>query len=602
MSLSKLTETAIRQHASAELFQRGRDYYQQGAVLSLVQRGTVLQAEVEGSAPLPYIVRCTFDANGILAATCTCPYDGGGWCKHIVATCLAIIHHPETIEQRPSLDTLLSGLDRTQFQTLVLKLAEREPSLIDLIEAQIALLSPLSPNPKPEPEPKVTPPVPPVVPVRVDPKAVRRQVRSIVRSLDRMSGSEAYGYLGAVINGVGEILDQAWTLIKADDGRNAITVLEAITEEYLAEWENFDDSDGEASDFFSTLGEAWTEALLSADMPDKERKSWAAKLDSWQQGLDDYGVDDVFAAAQAAATQGWDYPPLKRVLQGTITEKGAWAGEAPAYADELAVARLNVLERRGRWQEYLYLAEAESQTEAYVTMLVRLDRAQEAVDYGLAYLGATQEALALARALHDHGEREQSLQVAEHGLTLQGPKASLATWLRDAAAAMGETPRALAAAEVAYREELSLANYLRVAELAGEKWPERRAELLDYARQKKTYSPHGPVDIFLHEGLIDDAIAAVEPHATHTLVEQVVDAALESRPDWVIQACRRQAESIMDEGKAQYYSAAAKWLAKARTAYRAAGREAEWQTYLAELLTRHGRKYKLVPMLQALRR
>ncbi len=102
--------------------------------------------------------------------------------------------------------------------------------------------------------------------------------------------------------------------------------------------------------------------------------------------------------------------------------------------------------------------------------------------------------------------------------------------------------------------------------------------------------------------MIDDAIAAVEPGATHTLVEQVVDAALESRPDWVIQACRGQAESIMDEGKAQYYSAAAKWLAKARTAYRAAGREAEWQTYLAELLTRHGRKYKLVPMLQALRR
>jgi hypothetical protein len=98
---------------------------------------------------------------------------------------------------------------------------------------------------------------------------------------------------------VGEILDQAWTLLKADDGRNAITMLEAITEKYLAEWENFDDSDGEASDFFSTLGEAWTEALLSADMPDKERKSWAARLDSWQQGLDDYGVEDVFAAAQA---------------------------------------------------------------------------------------------------------------------------------------------------------------------------------------------------------------------------------------------------------------------------------------------------------------
>ena len=57
----------------------------------------------------------------------------------------------------------------------------------------------------------------------------------------------------------------------------------------------------------------------------------------------------------------------------------------------------------------------------------------------------------------------------------------------------------------------------------------------------------------------------------------------------------------MDEGKAQYYSAAAKWLARARTAYRNMGREEEWQTYLSELLARHRLKRKLVPMLEALR-
>jgi len=31
------------------------------------------------------------------------------------------------------------------------------------------------------------------------------------------------------------------------------------------------------------------------------------------------------------------------------------------------------------------------------------------------------------------------------------------------------------------------------------------------------------------------------------------------------------------------------------------GHEEEWQAYLSELLSRHGRKYKLVPMLKALR-
>ncbi len=108
--------------------------------------------------------------------------------------------------------------------------------------------------------------------------------------------------------------------------------------------------------------------------------------------------------------------------------------------------------------------------------------------------------------------------------------------------------------------------------------------------------------MFLHERLIDDAMAALDTYASHTLVEQVVDAALQSQSylEWVIQACRKQAEYIMDRGKADLYSSAANWLAKARKAYYMQGSESEWQAYLDELLSQHGRKYKLVPMLKAL--
>ncbi len=432
---------------------------------------------------------------------------------------------------------------------------------------------------------------------QVDAKAVRRQVRSILHSLDRMRSSEAYWQVGAVVNEVRQLLEQGWTLIQADDGRSALSLLEAITEAYVADWTNLDDSDGEASGFFQDLGPLWTEALLSVDLSSKEGKVWASKLEIWQREIDDYGVDEVFASAQEAALRGWDDPGLQQVLQGTDSENDSWDGEAP----EVTVARLHILERRERLQAYLHLARAEGQHEAYVAMLVRLGRTQEAAAYGRAHLETAQEALTLASALYDRGEREQGLQIAEEGLLLQGPKASLAKWLRDEAATMGERARALAAAEVAIRSELSLVNYLRVAEIAGEHWPERRADLLEYVRRTKSYIPQGQVDVFLHEGLIDDAIAAVEPKATHTLVERVVDAAMQSHPAWVIKVCQQQAEPFMDEGKAQYYSVAAKWLAKARTAYRHMGREQEWRTYLSELLDHHRLKRKLVPMLEALR-
>jgi uncharacterized Zn finger protein len=85
------------------------------------------------------------------------------------------------------------------------------------------------------------------------------------------------------------------------------------------------------------------------------------------------------------------------------------------------------------------------------------------------------------------------------------------------------------------------------------------------------------------------------------VLEAVVEAAIQSHPDWVIQRCQAQAEYIMDEGKSQYYHSAARWLEKARGAYRLAGHEADWQTYLHELRVKHKRKYSLIPKLEALR-
>jgi uncharacterized Zn finger protein len=496
------------------------------------------------------------------------------------------------MEEKPTLNTLLAGLNQDQLQTLVLQLAEQNPSLIEVIERQISSLAAHSSAARKLPQHTQ----------EIDPKAVRHQVRSILHSLDRMRSSEAYWHIGEVVGEIQNLLaEQVWPLIKADHGRDALILLEAITKEYIAEWENLDDSDGEASSFFSGLGSTWTEALLSADLSDKEGKAWAKKLEAWQQEVDDYGVEDAFEAAQDAALHGWDYPPLQRVLQGHITEQGAWDDESPYYADQLAIARLNILERRERWQEYLYLAEAEGQTEAYVTMLVRLGRVQEAVEYGHKYLGTTEEAFSLAKALYEHGEREEALQIGEHGLSLEGSKILLAKWLRDEAAVMGKMELALAAAKIVFREELNLPNYQRVAQIADEQWQEIRTELLDYARQPKSYSS-GRIDVFVHEGLIDDAIAAVEAAGSYYAdVEKVVDAATQSRPEWVVQACRKQAEVIMDAGKADLYHTAAKWLARVRTAYQTLGREAEWQAYLSELLARHMRKYKLMPMLKALR-
>src|SRR5260370_29580222 len=100
-------------------------------------------------------------------------------------------------------------------------------------------------------------------------------------------------------------------------------------------------------------------------------------------------------------------------------------------------------------------------------MLVRLDRTQEAADYGRKHLRTAQEALSLARTLYDHGQRELGLQIAEHGLTLERPIVLLAHWLRDTAATMRKMTLALSTAQLLFLDQLNLANYLRPGELAG---------------------------------------------------------------------------------------------------------------------------------------
>ena len=49
MRIPSLSEAAIRRYTTSQSFDRGDSYYWDGAVISLVQRGNVVQAEGEGS-------------------------------------------------------------------------------------------------------------------------------------------------------------------------------------------------------------------------------------------------------------------------------------------------------------------------------------------------------------------------------------------------------------------------------------------------------------------------------------------------------------------------------------------------------------------------
>jgi uncharacterized Zn finger protein len=618
--IPNLSEAIIRANAAPDSFSRGQSYFNNGAVADLARRGNTLQGQVEGSQYTPYRITITFDQGGVTLASCTCPYDWGGWCKHIVAVLLTCLYEGEDIETRPALDELLAELDRAQLQALLVGLAERNPELADAIERQAALLQLASAAPQARQVGGSVRRSP------IDQESIRRQVRIIMQSAER-DEDDYYDYYDDegdpgedVVTQTRELLSQAERFTTGGDARSALAILEAITDEYLNGYralyddyeEHYGQYEGAASEFFAELADAWAEAILSANLSADERRAWIKKLAVWHDEADDVGEEGAFAMAVTAAEQGWDYPPLQRVLAGEITVQGAWEGDSPDYADELALARLRILERQGRHQEYLYLAEAEGQLDRYVLMLAKLGQTQEALDEGLKYLTTPNEAQQVAQALRERGDLEAALRIAEHGLALPNPtqqyatyglnpehdKAPLAAWTADMAAGMGEAKRALSAAEIAFRAAPSLNSYLKALELAGERAEAVKADLLKHLRQTNAYVGEAKIDIFLHEGRLDDAIATVSgAHYYGSGLHRVMDAALATRPDWVIKAASTQAERIIDAGDAQHYDAAVDWLRRARDAFKSAGRTDDWQGYLSSIKTKHGRKYKLMGLL-----
>lgn len=87
---------------------------------------------------------------------------------------------------------------------------------------------------------------------------------------------------------------------------------------------------------------------------------------------------------------------------------------------------------------------------------------------------------------------------------------------------------------------------------------------------------------------------------SYGVLELVMDAAIGTRPQWVINKATVKAEAIMQSGKAQHYDRAVSWLRRARDAFRAAGQADAWERYLADVRATHRRKYKLMGLIKGL--
>src|SRR5215207_10727644 len=135
--LPRLTEAHIRNPASEKSFERGETYYRDGAILDPICQATHLRAHCEGSEYEPYQVSVILAEGGIAETSCTCPYDYGGICKHIVALLLTYVHKPQAFRSIPPLPALLAGRSQEELIALIGEMIERDPGLLSLVELSV---------------------------------------------------------------------------------------------------------------------------------------------------------------------------------------------------------------------------------------------------------------------------------------------------------------------------------------------------------------------------------------------------------------------------------------------------------------------------------
>ena len=581
-----LTEGQIRERASEQSFQKGKAYYKSGAIynpaLQVTSAGVTLTAQCEGSSAPSYRLQVELDKGGVRLASCTCPYDWGGDCKHIVALLLMYIHQPDEFVEQESVNELLAGLEKDALIALILRLVERDPDLYDVLELTI-------PAAKIAAQPTASG-VASKRQTQVSEETYRKQINRILKHAYRGDYYDDWnepGYIGDLQ----EVLETGIKFLDAGDAEGALIILRVLLEELTEDYDGDMDYNGDLACIIQDIGIPLAEAILSVELDASAREELQGTIQNIRDNLDEMiEAEDELELILAALEHGWDELP---------DEETKWEEYDEEYwivLDKLKQARLNVLVRRGDDEAFLRLAE-KSDVKRYTLKLIELGRLDEAVKAS-EKLENTSDAFTVAQKLREIGRLNDAIALAEKGLEMGGYYLNqLALWLAPLEESQGRTDKALQAYRTAYDESPSIEIYRNIKRLSGENWLNLRPALI----QKVNNNTAVLVDIHMDEKDWDAAIQVAERDIwSFRLLEKVADAVIPHRPDWVIRVSLKQSDQLISQTQSKLYPTAARWLGRAKKAYHQKDQDAEWRTYIDNLRATYARRPALQREIQGL--
>jgi len=577
----KITEGQIRARAGDKSFARGESYYRDEAVFDLVQRGDVIEGLCQGSMPSPYQVRARLGKQGITETFCTCEYDFGGDCKHIIALLLTYLHQPNKFEQRQSTDDVLTAWDKNELISLIREMVTRYPDLQILID-----------RPRPG---KAAPGKP------LDTAAFRKELRRAMKSYEGWGDKRAE-------NAIASILRTAETFSGRDDWAGASAIYRAIIEEVLDNTDYF--YYDESGDFFGAVDEVvnrLAECLDNLADNDQERRYLIDALLSVY--LADIDVGDVGAGAPdflIRFAKPADLPHIREQVEAAKARAerkpyGEWA--VKGYLDFLS--ELDVLDNVDPEVTLMRLRDAEMY-DLLFRKLLEMGRLDEAVEVVEKHLTSAHERQYVLPALVASKREVDAIRLAKATLSRVYDDVLMA-WLLKQLEAQGNR-------EEVFKWELKRMNAapndshyasLKKASQALGNWATVRPDVIGGLEKKELFEVL--TRIYLQDEEWDKAWETVvrQPtkksgytdfyyYSSQPIELEVADRTRKTHPQKAIAIYEKYARKAIDRRSRDSYHEAAALLVKVQELYDQIDEPEKWESLIEGVRT----TYKRLPALQ----
>jgi hypothetical protein len=294
----KPTIDQIRGLCTESSYERGLAYLRQGRVTNLDQFGNKSTAIVAGTSD--YRVTIRVDEKDI-EASCTCPYDLGGYCKHIVATLLALSEDYHEIKKKgkkkeQNIEAILDSVSLDELKSFL----TREFGENHILREHFAIYF----SGKGSRE-----------------KSLHDYKREIDSLYCEVADRDGYINYGTNVD-FSYIQDLALRFIKARNFLEAGKIYQALSEVIAENMDNVDDSDGYYGGEFAQAIEDFTDCISEARLNPQEKRTYINYLfDKYIRNDPDYFQGNYDYALRKICQEKEDLEYWKELLKPYLPEE-----------------------------------------------------------------------------------------------------------------------------------------------------------------------------------------------------------------------------------------------------------------------------------------